>query len=200
MLMESFEVENFRSLKHLKLEQLARVNLLVGKNNSGKTSVLEGLYSIANIRNPYWVQTIESTRQLNADKSDFRHLFFGFDATKSITLSSTYCSEVAASEVPVATLSAVLSLVDRHALLPRELAYYERQPNTPRNPHSPDSLLVTIQTPEVDIPISFELRRSFKQEYTEIHAENEGSRTYIEQGPAFIAGPRNLTKFLNTSG
>ncbi|RZK12434.1 MAG: DUF2813 domain-containing protein [Hymenobacter sp.] len=47
MLMDSFEVENFRSLKHLKLEKLARVNLLVGKNNSGKTSVLEALYAFS---------------------------------------------------------------------------------------------------------------------------------------------------------
>ncbi len=72
MLMESFEVENFRSLKHLKLEKLARVNLLVGKNNSGKTSVLEGLFVIANIRNPYWVQNIESTRNLSAEKKAAR--------------------------------------------------------------------------------------------------------------------------------
>ena len=141
MLMESFEVENFRSLKHLKLEKLARVNLLVGKNNSGKTSVLEGLFSITNIRNQYWVQNIESTRNLNADRSDFRHLFYGFDITKPIALSSTYCGEVAEAHVPSATLKATLSLVDRHTLLPRELAYYERQPNTPRNPHSPDALL-----------------------------------------------------------
>ncbi|MBF9223759.1 AAA family ATPase [Hymenobacter ruricola] len=196
--MESFEVDNFRSLKHLKLEKLARVNLLVGKNNSGKTSVLEGLFVIANIRNPYWVQNIESTRNLSADRSDFRHLFYGFDTSKSIALSGTYCGEIIEAQVPIATLSAALSLVDRHTLLPRELVYYERQPNTPKNPHAPDSLLVILQTPEVDIPIGFELRRSFKQEYMELYPRDNKSRAYLEQGPAFIAGPRNLAKLLTT--
>jgi ABC-type cobalamin/Fe3+-siderophores transport system ATPase subunit len=44
---ETIEVENFRSLKKLRLSGLARVNLLVGENNSGKTSVLEALHFLA---------------------------------------------------------------------------------------------------------------------------------------------------------
>ena len=199
MLMESFEVENFRSLKHLKLEKLARVNLLVGKNNSGKTSVLEGLYSIANIRNQYWVQTIESTRHLNTDRSDFRHLFYNLDIANHISLSSTYCGELPEALVPVATLQATLELVDRHTFIPRELAYYERRPKMPKNPHAPDSLLVNFQTPESIKPIRFELRRALKQEYMEIYPEDDESRTYLENGPAFIAGPRNMVRLLNTT-
>ena len=198
MLMESFEVRNFRSLKHLKLEKLARVNVLVGQNNSGKTSVLEGIFAITNIRNQYWVQNIESMRSLTADRSDFRQLFYKFDAVNPVVLASNYCGEVAEAQVPNATLEATLSLTDRHTLLPRELAYYERQPNTPKNPHAPDSLIVILQTPEEDAPISFELRRTFKQEYMEIHPRDEVSKLYLEQGPAFIAGPRNLTRLLTT--
>lgn len=37
------EVEGFRGLNKLKLERLGRVNLFVGKNNCGKTSVLEAV-------------------------------------------------------------------------------------------------------------------------------------------------------------
>ena len=37
----SIEISGFRSLEQVRLEGLSRVNLLVGSNNSGKTSVLE---------------------------------------------------------------------------------------------------------------------------------------------------------------
>jgi ABC-type Na+ transport system ATPase subunit NatA len=41
--LESFTIEQFRGLKDLKLEGLGRINLLVGLNNCGKTTVLESL-------------------------------------------------------------------------------------------------------------------------------------------------------------
>ncbi len=40
--------ENFRGFKFLNLEGLQRVNLIVGKNNSGKTSLLEGITILLN--------------------------------------------------------------------------------------------------------------------------------------------------------
>jgi hypothetical protein len=43
VLLKDLTIENFRSFRHYKLEGLARVNLLVGDNNSGKTSVLEAV-------------------------------------------------------------------------------------------------------------------------------------------------------------
>lgn len=42
-LLDSFTVGAFRGLRDLTLENLGRINLLVGQNNSGKTSVLEAL-------------------------------------------------------------------------------------------------------------------------------------------------------------
>jgi energy-coupling factor transporter ATP-binding protein EcfA2 len=40
---KSIHIERFRRLENLRLDNLGAVNLLVGKNNSGKTSVLEAL-------------------------------------------------------------------------------------------------------------------------------------------------------------
>jgi len=92
MLMESFEVENFRSLKHLKLDKLARVNLLVGKNNSGKTSVLEALYAIIGISTPVWFESIMRERELSLNNADFLQLFYRLDSSRSIKLLSKYNS------------------------------------------------------------------------------------------------------------
>ncbi|NJN74007.1 MAG: ATP-binding protein [Limnothrix sp. RL_2_0] len=40
-MLESLNIENYRCFPSFKLEKFGRVNLLVGKNNSGKTSILE---------------------------------------------------------------------------------------------------------------------------------------------------------------
>ncbi|PDW02351.1 AAA family ATPase [Candidatus Viridilinea mediisalina] len=47
LLLNSLEIENFRAFRHLQIERLGRVNLIVGKNNIGKTSLLEALYLYA---------------------------------------------------------------------------------------------------------------------------------------------------------
>ena len=41
--LRSFEVEGYRAIRHLRLPQLERVNLFVGLNNAGKTSLLEAV-------------------------------------------------------------------------------------------------------------------------------------------------------------
>ena len=43
-MLRKFSVRNFRCLKKLDIEPLARVNLIVGENNVGKTALLEALF------------------------------------------------------------------------------------------------------------------------------------------------------------
>ncbi len=47
LILNSLEIRNFRAFRDLKIEHLGRVNLLVGKNNVGKTSLLEALQMYA---------------------------------------------------------------------------------------------------------------------------------------------------------
>ncbi len=43
LILDSLEIKNFRLFKHLEIERLGRVNLIVGKNSVGKTTLLEAL-------------------------------------------------------------------------------------------------------------------------------------------------------------
>ncbi len=42
-MLESLKIKNFRVLENFEVAKLGRINLIVGKNNSGKSSVLEAL-------------------------------------------------------------------------------------------------------------------------------------------------------------
>ena len=44
---KSFRVKNFRCFKDLQINDLGRVNLIAGKNNTGKTALLEAMYILS---------------------------------------------------------------------------------------------------------------------------------------------------------
>ncbi|CAN5213773.1 AAA family ATPase [soil metagenome] len=61
-MLRSLEIQNYRNLRHLTIEKLGRVNLLVGKNNTGKTSVLEAATLLLHKANPQWLYRILEIR------------------------------------------------------------------------------------------------------------------------------------------
>lgn|GEM_PF-1023566 len=60
----SITIENFRLFDHLELDDLARVNLFFGPNNSGKTSILEAVFTHACGLNfsPFFSQVVVNRR------------------------------------------------------------------------------------------------------------------------------------------
>lgn len=44
VMIRTLEIKNYRTFADFKLQDAARVNLLVGTNNSGKSSLLEAIY------------------------------------------------------------------------------------------------------------------------------------------------------------
>jgi len=51
--LKKVEIDGFRGLRHLVLDELGLINVLVGGNNSGKTSVLEALSILCDPMNPH---------------------------------------------------------------------------------------------------------------------------------------------------
>lgn len=91
LILDSLEISNFRTFRQLKIEQLGRVNLIVGKNSVGKTSLLEALWLYANNGSPEIIwnvlrerkelgrRAIVNSRIEDEDAliSGLRHLFYG---------------------------------------------------------------------------------------------------------------------------
>ena len=47
LILDTLGIDNFRLFQHLRIPQLSRFNLIVGKNNVGKTTLLEALWLYA---------------------------------------------------------------------------------------------------------------------------------------------------------
>lgn len=92
---KNIKIENFRCFKCFELQQLGRVNLLVGENNSGKTSILEAiqlLCSRTNLeplsemmihRGEYFCEENDRRRR----ELDICHLFYGHEIIPNTKLS-----------------------------------------------------------------------------------------------------------------
>lgn len=77
-IIENIHIETFRGIKELKLEDLAQVNILTGKNNSGKTSVLEMLKNFRNFMDLDHQNMLAGNKEIlytNAYLEEFQELF-----------------------------------------------------------------------------------------------------------------------------
>jgi hypothetical protein len=88
----SLEIENFRRFERYELRDLGRVNLLVGTNNSGKTSILEAVQMLVSradslpVFNALWrrgEQVFEADLQGPQTLAAIRHLFHGHEIAPS---------------------------------------------------------------------------------------------------------------------
>src|SRR5436190_8957836 len=73
LILNSLEIRNFRCFKHLQIERLGRVNLIVGKNNVGKSSFLEALALYASRGNPRVIWQLLEQRYEGEDISSARY-------------------------------------------------------------------------------------------------------------------------------
>lgn len=91
----SLKIHNFRCFKSFELQQLGRINLLVGANNSGKTSILEAIQLLSSrgdlnplqelmiLRGEYFSSESESSRLRSLPELDISHLFYGHEIEPS---------------------------------------------------------------------------------------------------------------------
>ncbi len=87
---KSFTARNYRCFADLTVEPLERINLIVGKNGTGKTALLEALWLHHGYYNPELGLRVDTFRGLELFKGDefLWDLFSEFDPERTIELSS----------------------------------------------------------------------------------------------------------------
>lgn len=88
-MIEDFKISGFRHFKEVRLTQLKRVNLFVGKNSAGKSALLEALILFFSQMSMKYLPEIHSSRQENWEAEEdpetnpLRHLFSGHTLPES---------------------------------------------------------------------------------------------------------------------
>ena len=72
----SIKIENFRGIKKIKVEDLKQFNLFVGKNNCGKTTLLESIFYIIGPTNSLLPLNTNTFRGLNIVGKEIWSVFF----------------------------------------------------------------------------------------------------------------------------
>jgi len=70
-MLNSLYIRNYRNLKELKIDSVSRINLITGKNNTGKSSVLEAIYIYATKAKPENLLLILGSRGEYYQRDDF---------------------------------------------------------------------------------------------------------------------------------
>ena len=94
-MLRDLTIQNYRCFKDFQIDELARVNLIVGQNNIGKTTFLEAIYLLIHQQNIQAlfdvldgrgemsnIQTqLASGQAVNRSKYQFEHIFYGHQLT-----------------------------------------------------------------------------------------------------------------------
>lgn len=82
-------IKNFKAIKFLQIDDFKRFNLIVGKNNSGKTTILESLYQSINPGNAVLLGKTNTFRGLNVINPDtWKTIFHKLNTNSNIIFES----------------------------------------------------------------------------------------------------------------
>lgn len=74
------EISNFRGFDHIKIAHLAKLNVFVGANNVGKSSILEAVFMLSGMSNPIMPARINYWRTASVNNmNSTRYLFHNID-------------------------------------------------------------------------------------------------------------------------
>lgn len=128
MTFTSIKIENFRSIQSFTCDRLARVTLIVGRNNCGKTSLLEALLLLANRRTTEILPLLNVMRQLDTRRvRDLDTLFY--DPAEPLAIQATDSSGKARviTVARVADTSGTFVAPDKRSISAPESRYHLEQ-------------------------------------------------------------------------
>lgn len=74
------EISNFRGFDSIKIDRLSGLNVFVGANNVGKSTILEAVFMLVGMANPIMPMRVNYWRtQTNSDMDSLKYLFHNID-------------------------------------------------------------------------------------------------------------------------
>ena len=99
-MLERLHIRNYRVFNDLKIDRLSRINLIAGKNNSGKTSLLEAIFLLAGAGNAQLALNIMALRGIDSvsgtsqtiRETFWKPLFSALDMDKTVEIRGHHAS------------------------------------------------------------------------------------------------------------
>lgn len=87
---ENIRIKNFRGFSDLEINNFNQVNIFIGKNNSGKSTVLESLFLLTGMSNPILIDNANRLRGLTVKEGEeFKYYFHNLNTKNSPEFSFT---------------------------------------------------------------------------------------------------------------
>ncbi len=161
-------IQNFRGIQTLDIKDFQRVNLLVGRNNCGKTSVLEALFLISGMGNPQLPVNIHFFRDIGlTEGEDFNYLFYNLDFEQSPQIEATITKVLKKRTLTIAPVYADYISTDGKELKKKDLSQFSDQ-----------SINVTTSTLQLIEGIRLKFNEDQQVGYAEAHLK-EGQITFV---------------------
>lgn len=74
-LLKKLVIENFRGFNNIELKDFSKLNIFLGKNNSGKTSILESIFLLSGMSNPTLPENTNILRGMGSH-NNLKYLFY----------------------------------------------------------------------------------------------------------------------------
>ncbi|MDR2472939.1 MAG: AAA family ATPase [Tannerella sp.] len=87
---ESLNIQNFRGFDNLDIQGFSNINVLLGKNNCGKTSVLEAIFLLSGISNPSLSLNINLMRGIPVSKATLKYIFHNLETANRPSISGIF--------------------------------------------------------------------------------------------------------------
>jgi|GEM_PF-6356758 len=89
-MLTALTINSFRGFRNLSIDGFSKINLIVGKNNEGKTSILEAIYSITSPFDALAIFRPTMLRKFRVDVGSIHYLFHQMDVNQEILLDADF--------------------------------------------------------------------------------------------------------------
>lgn len=162
-MIEKLEINNFRSIKNIKIKNFKNINVFLGRANTGKTSILEALY-IALSMDSRAIIKITNLRAIALYNDIFSSLFYDYNTNDMIKLAINLNNELIKLEISPNTLNSTISfskedIIDNNIEINNDI--YNLNCNYIKNEKSYKANIGIEKTNNNEIKFLFDIIQSF---------------------------------------
>lgn len=176
-------IKGLRGLKYVEIDDFKRVNLFVGNNNSGKTTILESLFLLINPSNAELPLKINRFRgYISLDENYWRTIFYRMNVDSKIEISAELNDIMENRQLIIWPRSEIMDI--------QRVSSVEKEIDTPKNSYSGALTLINGLNLSFAITADNKSKEYFSQIYTigpDVKAEIP--KEYHEKLSGMYVGP-----------